>query len=157
VSGAQAAEVEAAVDDLPVQIIRNSVWADGQSTSVIAGVKALPARTGAAIFLLADQPQVSVSLLRSLVEERASSLPAILAPLVNGQRSNPVLFDRQTFPELLALSGDTGGRVLFSHYQVAWLPWHNPEPLLDIDTPRDYQRLLSQEIKGDTPESDEHG
>jgi molybdenum cofactor cytidylyltransferase len=145
VSGAQAAMVEAAVSDLPVQIARNPDWAAGQSTSVVTGVRALPPQTGAAIFLLADQPQVSTTLLRSLVEERAVSLPAILAPLVNGQRSNPVLFDRQTFPDLLELTGDTGGRALFSRYRVAWLPWHNSEPLTDIDTPQDYQRLLDQQ------------
>lgn len=145
VSGAQAEAVEAAVSDLPVRIARNPDWAAGQSTSVISGVRALLPQTGAAIFLLADQPQVSASLLRSLVEERATSLPAILAPLVDGQRSNPVLFDRQTFPELLALSGDTGGRALFASYRVEWLPWHSSEPLTDIDTPQDYQRLLGQQ------------
>jgi molybdenum cofactor cytidylyltransferase len=155
VSGAQAGKVEAAVNALPVQIAHNPIWAEGQSTSVIAGINALPPQTGGAIFLLADQPQVSVTLLRSLVEEWASSLPAILAPLVNGQRSNPVLFDRQTFPDLLTLSGDTGGRALFSRYHVAWLPWHNPEPLLDIDTPQDYQKLLTQQDDRDTFETDE--
>jgi molybdenum cofactor cytidylyltransferase len=145
VSGAQAAEVEVAVSDLPVKIARNPNWAAGQSTSVVTGIQALPPQTGAAIFLLADQPQVSTTLLRSLVEERAASLPAILAPLVDGQRSNPVLFDRATFPDLLKLTGDTGGRALFSRYRVAWLPWHNLEPLTDIDTPQDYQRLLDQQ------------
>ncbi len=145
VSGAQAAEVEAAVKDLPVQVAQNPDWRAGQSTSVVTGINALPADCGAAIFLLADQPQISSTLIRSLVEERSSTLPVILAPLVNGQRSNPVLFDRQTFPDLLALSGDTGGRALFSRYKVAWLPWHDPGPLLDIDTPQDYQRLLKQQ------------
>jgi molybdenum cofactor cytidylyltransferase len=145
VSGAQAEEVEAAVSDLPVRIARNPNWAAGQSTSVITGILALPRQTGAAIFLLADQPQVSATLLRSLVEERAAALPAILAPLVDGQRSNPILFDRQTFPDLLQLTGDTGGRALFSRYRIAWLPWHGPEPLTDIDTPQDYQRLLDQQ------------
>ena len=145
VSGARAAEVEAAVDGLPVLIARNPDWPAGQSTSLVAGVRALPPQTGAAIFLLADQPQIPATLLRSLAEEWTSNLPAILAPLVNGQRSNPVLFDRKTFPDLLALTGDTGGRAIFSRYQVAWLPWHNPEALLDIDTPQDYQRLLDQQ------------
>ncbi len=144
VSGAQAAEVEAVVSDLPVQIARNLNWAAGQSSSVITGVQALPPQTGAAIFLLADQPEVTATLVRSLVEERAASMPVILAPLVDGQRSNPVLFDRLTFPELLKLSGDTGGRALFSRYRVDWLPWHNSEPLTDIDTLQDYLRLLGQ-------------
>jgi CTP:molybdopterin cytidylyltransferase MocA len=52
------------------------------------------------------------------------------------------LFDRRTFPELLGLSGDQGGRVLFSRYPARWVPWHDPAVLQDIDTPEDYQRLL---------------
>jgi molybdenum cofactor cytidylyltransferase len=69
------------------------------------------------------------------------SLAPIIAPLVSGQRSNPVLFDRDTFGDLLALEGDQGGRALFSRYPVQWLPWHDVNLLLDIDTPEDYQRL----------------
>ena len=61
---------------------------------------------------------------------------------MDGQRANPVLFDRNTFADLLQLQGDIGGRALFSRYPVAWLEWHDPAVLQDIDTPEDYRRLL---------------
>jgi CTP:molybdopterin cytidylyltransferase MocA len=51
------------------------------------------------------------------------------------------LFDRETFPDFLILSGDAGGRSLFSRYPVEWVPWHDADVLLDVDTPQDYQRL----------------
>jgi molybdenum cofactor cytidylyltransferase len=142
VIGAHAAEVETALHDLPVIITHNPNWQAGQSTSVVRGVAELPPEIGSAIFLLADQPQVSETLIRSLKELHRRTLAPIIAPQIGGRRANPVLFDRVTFSDLSALSGDTGGRALFSRYRVEWLPWHDETLLLDVDTPDDYQRLL---------------
>jgi len=96
---------------------------------------------GAAIFLLADQPQVTPMVLRALVEQHSAELAPIVAPLVAGQRANPVLFDRVTFPDLMALTGDVGGRAIFSKYSPTYLPWHDESLLVDVDTPDDLRRL----------------
>lgn len=142
VVGSAAEQVEAAVQGLPVQLVHNPEWQLGQSSSVKAGVSALPAETGAAVFLLADQPRAPVQLIVSLMEAHAATLSPLVAPLVQGRRANPVLLDRVTFPELLALSGDQGGRALFARYPAHWVPWHDSTILQDIDTPEDYRRLL---------------
>jgi molybdenum cofactor cytidylyltransferase len=146
VTGANAEAVETAIYDLPVTILRNPVWQNGQSSSIQAGVNVLPARTGAAIFLLADQPQVTSTVIEALTEKHAQSLASILAPLVASQRANPVLFDRTTFPDLMSLTGDLGGRAIFSKYQVIYLPWQDERLLLDVDTPKDLERLRFQEL-----------
>jgi molybdenum cofactor cytidylyltransferase len=122
-------------------VVDNPEWAAGQSSSVIAGLRALPPEVGAAVFLLCDQPLVTPQLVGSLVARHAETLAPVVAPLVDGQRGNPVLFDRRTFPDLLSLTGDTGGRALFARYPVSWLPWHDRAALADIDTLEDYQRL----------------
>jgi molybdenum cofactor cytidylyltransferase len=144
VSGAYAEAVEAAVQDLPILITRNAGWQDGQSASIQAGLRALPAKTGAAVFLLADQPQVTPAVIQALCAEHSRTLAPILAPLVAGQRANPVLFDRLTFPDLLALKGDVGGRVIFGRHKVSYLPWLDEALLLDVDTPEDFNRLRDQ-------------
>jgi len=142
VTGANAEAVESAVKDLDVKIVRNKNWQSGQASSIVSGVKALPQNIGGGLFLLADQPQIGAEVLRALVETHAQSLPAILAPLVRGERrANPVLFDRVAFPDLLALTGDTGGRVLFGKYRVEYIPWLDEVLLFDVDTPEDYERL----------------
>jgi len=141
VTGSNAEQVEQALVDLPVQIVRNREWQVGQSSSIRAGLEALPNETGAAIFLLTDQPQVTPTIIRALVEQHATDLAPILAPLIIDRRGNPVLFDRVTFPDLLKLRGDVGGRAIFSKYNVAYLPWHDDSLLLDVDTPEMYQRL----------------
>jgi len=154
VTGANAEPVEAAVRDLDVKIVRNVEWKSGQASSIRAGVRTLtpaplPAgegKVGACIFLLIDQPQVTAPVLRALAEKHAEGLFPILAPMVQGQRANPVLFDRVTFPDLLTLEGDVGGRAIFHKHRVEYLPWHDDRLLLDVDTPETYQRLITDDV-----------
>lgn len=142
VTGADAAAVESALTGLPVTIVRNEDWQSGQASSIVAGIASLPRNIGGCVFLLADQPQIGTDVIQALKEAHAQNLPSILAPLVlEERRANPVLFDRITFPDLLALTGDVGGRAIFSKHKVEYLPWHDDILLLDVDTPDDYERL----------------
>jgi molybdenum cofactor cytidylyltransferase len=143
VVGNAADQVIAALQGLPLTFVRNPNWESGQASSIAAGVDALPLQTGAAVFMVADQPLLPVGLLRSLVELHATQLAPIVAPLIDGQRGNPVLFDCRLFTALRSLSGDLGGRALFSRVQPVWLPWSDPAALMDVDTPEDYARLLA--------------
>jgi molybdenum cofactor cytidylyltransferase len=143
VTGAFEQDVVEALNGLVVRIANNVDWQTGQASSVRVGVQALPAESGAALFLLVDQPQIPATLINALVAEHACTLAPIIAPLVDGQRGNPVCFDRLTFPDLMGLQGDTGGRALFSRYPVTWLPWHDARILLDVDTREDYEKLIN--------------
>ncbi len=146
VTGAYAAEIESTLQDLPIIISHNPNWQNGQSESIKTGIRTLPAKSGAAIFLLADQPQIPVEVMRALIETHARELHSIVAPLVlEEKRANPVLFDRATFPDLLQLQGDTGGRAIFHKHKVEFLPWHDDILLLDVDKPEDYQRLIKSD------------
>ena len=144
VTGAEDTEIREALVDLPVEIVQNSNWKDGQSSSIQAGIKSLPRKTGSAIFLLADQPQVTPTVMRALVEEHQRTLKPVIAPMVEDRRANPVLFDRATFPALLELQGDIGGRGIFSKFSPSYILWLDSSLLLDVDTNRDYQNLLKQ-------------
>ncbi len=144
VTGAAREAVQQAVRDLPVQPVHNADWPSGQGSSVRAGVQALPAAVGAAIFLLADQPFVPPTLLRALVAEHRRTLAPIVAPQVGGRRATPVLFDRVTFPDLCALQGDVGGRALFARFPLRYLPWLDERLRLDVDTPADWERLRDE-------------
>jgi molybdenum cofactor cytidylyltransferase len=57
VTGSHAAEMERALDGLPVQIVHNPDWQSGQAASLAAGLRAAAGNTGAALFLLGDQPR----------------------------------------------------------------------------------------------------
>lgn len=141
VAGDHLVEFHEITADLGAAVVHNPVWQQGQSSSLKAGLSALPGNSGGVVFFLGDQPQIPAGLVRSLVEAHAASLASIVAPLIDGQRGNPVLFDCRTFPELMELSGDVGGRPLFARHPVEWVPWYDSSALLDIDTLDDYWRL----------------
>jgi molybdenum cofactor cytidylyltransferase len=142
VTGAVKEGIEQALEGLPVILAHNPDWEQGQSTSIRAGLRSLPRESGGAIFLLSDQPHTPGMLISTLVETHRRTQAKIIAPEVDGRRANPVLFDRSTFAELLALSGDVGGRAVFSKFRATWVPWHDPSILVDVDSPEDYQKLL---------------
>ena len=142
VVGSSGQELEKVILDLPVRIVNNTEWMTGVSSSIRTGVTAVPKDVGGALFLQSDQPQVSQMLIKKIVESHRVTLAPITAPQINGQRGNPVLFDINTFTDLLSLNGDMGGRTLFSHFAVQWVIWHDINQLMDIDTPADYQKFL---------------
>lgn len=146
VVGAAHAQVRAALQGLPLRVVVNPDYPRGQSTSLRAGVAALGAEpVDGALVLLGDQPLVTVDLIERIVAEwRASGAP-IAAPTYAGQRGNPVLFARAVFPELLAIQGDQGARRMLAGNpaRVHLVPFDDPRPLADIDTPQDYDRLRS--------------
>lgn len=147
ITGANAEAIEPALQGLNVKVMHNADWKSGQGSSIKAGISSLAvgAQPGGAIFLLADQPQVTTSIIRALTEKHAEGLHPIVAPLVMGQRANPVLFDRSTFKDLLSLEGDVGGRAIFHKYHIEYLPWHDERLLMDVDTPEMYQRLMTDD------------
>jgi molybdenum cofactor cytidylyltransferase len=65
-SGHRADDVEACINTLPIQVTRNSRFAEGLSSSLQAGFAALPPDVEAPIILLADRPFVTASLIDDL-------------------------------------------------------------------------------------------
>jgi molybdenum cofactor cytidylyltransferase len=139
VLGSNAEEIIPALQGLPIQIDHNQNWDQGQSSSIKTGLRALPSRIGGVVFLLVDQPQIPHTIISALSERHHQSLSPIIAPIVNGERGNPVLFDRNTFEDLLNISGDVGGRAIFPKYSIDWIEWIDSAILQDIDTQADYQ------------------
>ncbi|MBX3038894.1 MAG: putative selenium-dependent hydroxylase accessory protein YqeC [Anaerolineales bacterium] len=172
ITGIHHADIESCLTDLPVTVIYNPNYKNGQSESIKLGIKNLapsvlsdtsPKSTtevlensenqfsgfgggrvgvGSCVFLLADQPQIPVEVIRALKEKHSQTLSPIIAPLVlEERRANPVLFDKVTFPDLLQLTGDVGGRAIFDKHKVDYLPWHDDILIFDVDTKEDYERL----------------
>jgi molybdenum cofactor cytidylyltransferase len=140
VLGAHSEEILPEMDQEGVEVVINHHWAEGQSTSVKAGVSALPEEVYGAVFLLADQPQISVQLIVSIMET-AWKRNNVVLPVIMGKRSNPVYFPKQAFPALLKLDGDQGGRSVLNQFPNTLLEWLDEDMAGDIDTPEDYARL----------------
>ncbi|RUA15911.1 MAG: hypothetical protein DSY55_05255 [Clostridia bacterium] len=138
VLGAYFQQAAPVMHGLPVTLAYNPRWQRGMSSSVALGLRALRGQADAALFLLADQPNVSSDLMTRVMRTYASTRAPIVAPRHRGQRGNPALFARELFPDLMQVTGDQGGRALFRRYadQVHWLE-ADASILFDIDRPQD--------------------
>ena len=142
VVGHRGDEVGAALHDLPVRIVRNAEYADGQSTSVRAGIAAVPDSAAAVLVLLADQPLVTTGIVNALLAAFWETGAPIVAACAAGRRGNPVLFARGLFPNLLAIGGDEGARNVIAAYRDQLRCIEVDEAVFaDMDTPEDYTEL----------------
>jgi molybdenum cofactor cytidylyltransferase len=149
VTGAYDEALREVLAGLPVEVVTNSHWEQGQASSLVAGVWAL--RTSAVegvVILVADQPFVSAAHLQTMVDKFEQACLCLLQtprPLVAtavGMRwGNPALFPVEYFDELESLQGDRGARGLFAKYPVAPCPSLDDRIFLDIDTPEDFEHL----------------
>jgi molybdenum cofactor cytidylyltransferase len=140
VLGGDAESVAAALAPLPVRTVVNPRYAEGQSTSLRAGLDALRPGTEAVIIALGDQPLPDPGVIGRLVAAFRTTGRPIAVPVYRDGRGNPVLFAADLFGELRTVTGDLGGRGVSGRDpdRVAEVPVDTPMPA-DIDTPQDYE------------------
>lgn len=90
---------------------------------------------------LADMPFIRPDTYRDIAA--AQRADRIIIPQYSDQPGNPVGFGHEFFPELMSLSGDSGGRAIVESHPdaVQRLVVADPGILHDIDTPADLARL----------------
>jgi molybdenum cofactor cytidylyltransferase len=150
VTGHQRVEVEAALKGLKVTFAHNPDYAEGLSTSLKAGIAALPADVDGAIVCLGDMPQVDARLIDRLIAAFDPAKGALVAvPTIEGKRGNPVVWSRRFFGDLAKLDGDVGARHLIASYPeaVVEVPMSGRGALVDVDTP-DALSAVKAEIEG---------
>ena len=137
VTGDRAADIKAALGGLEVSFAHNPDFADGLATSLKAGLAAVPENASGALVLLADMPGITTEIIDRLIGAfRSKQPPAIVLPTFAGKRGNPVLWARAFFPELMAVTGDTGARHILSlHEEAVERVEIGAAAGLDVDTP----------------------
>ena len=124
-----------------IKRVVNQEWKTGQSSSMKAGLEALDPESDAVMFFMADQPMVDAGIINDLLMTYHESDKPIVAPLYNGKKGSPVLFNRNLFDELKAVEGDKGGRDLLKSHPVEYVDIESPLAGMDVDTPEEYKRL----------------
>jgi molybdenum cofactor cytidylyltransferase len=151
VTGHQAAEVRAALTGLNVTLCANPDYAMGLSSSLKAGIRAVPAGCAAALVLLGDMPHITPAHLDALIAAFAPGAGAdIVVPTYQGQRGNPVLWSADFFAEIGQLDGDTGARRLLLQHadHVREVDLGTDAVFMDVDTPEELARVRE---RGRTP------
>lgn len=143
VIGAEAARMRAELAGLHVQLVVNPRWQEGLSTSIDAALTMLEATAGvdAVLFTTCDQPRVTPTLLRRLIDEYAAGRATAVACAYAGTVGVPALFDRSLVPELHALRGDAGAKNVLDRHRGAVIALPFPEAEVDVDGPADAEQL----------------
>jgi len=142
VLGGYRREIEDKIRGFAVKKVINPRYQEGMLSSVQSGLSALPSSARAAVFVLADQPDVPGSAIDSVIEAYRREKKGIVLPVFRGKRGHPLLIDLKYRREIEALSPDIGLRGLLLEHGDDILEARVPSPgiLRDIDGPGDYER-----------------
>jgi len=127
-----------------IRFVLNNNPQIGQSESIRLGVS--EATGSHFMFLVADQPRLTVSALEPIFTAVRENPDKIVFPLVRGKPSSPAVFPARFKTELLALSGDMGGREVRRAFpELCYgVDIENPDDFVDVDDTSDYDELLEK-------------
>jgi molybdenum cofactor cytidylyltransferase len=153
VLGHNAEEMRQKVSDLPVTILVNPDYKQGQLSSLQVAIRHLASNKAAdsvdAILVhLVDHPYISAELVNLMIRRFYETKKLIVVPRFQGRRGHPVIFARALFSELLGAAPDQGAKsVVHAHHQdTLEIDTEDKGVLVDIDTPEEYR----QHVKGNS-------
>ena len=144
VTGHAREAVEREVRRFTVTLAHNEAHAEGQQVSVRVGLAALDGSSDAVFVMLADQPLVGAGDLTELIgafKKRPSG--HVVVPVVDGQRGNPIVLDREACERILASETNLGCRHLIEREpELVYVhETANTRFVTDLDTLDDVREL----------------
>jgi CTP:molybdopterin cytidylyltransferase MocA len=123
------------------------------STSLRAGIAALPPKTSGVVILPGDMPAITAADLRQILALHQDNPQQILrGTTADGREGHPALFPTDLFPALSALTRDEGGRSLLkaNRDRVKLVPLPGENAVLDLDTPEDWAAYRAAQAASNT-------
>ena len=143
VLGSDSDAIRSQVESGTAFVIENKGFSRGYGSSLQVGLGALSNPCAGAMFLLGDQPLVTVATIEKLIVAFQAEPERWVAPSWNGQRGNPVITPASWFDKIFALKGDTGPREHLKDpaARLKLVEVDDRGVVFDIDSPEDYERL----------------
>ncbi len=142
VLGAHRTTIENSIIQNPQnKIIVNHNWQNGLSTSVKEAIKNLPENVKSVIIFLADQPQVKLETIKSLINKSLESDADVIIPIKDGKKGNPILIKSTIFDSIDQLKGDQGFRQIINNLSQDYVESNDNSIFLDIDYESDIEEL----------------
>lgn len=127
-------EIGKAAAERGAEVIYNSHPERGISSSLKLGLDANP-KADACLFTVSDQPWLTKETILTLIRRHLASDKGITCLESGGNSGNPCMFSKDYYPELLALEGDTGGKMVINRHMedVLRIPVADARQLYDVD------------------------
>lgn len=147
--GSNAEELRHQIVHLPVEILINPDYQQGQLSSLQVAVRHLQAAKDCVGMMvhLVDHPYIDPKLVRLMLQRFDGSKFSIVVPRHQGKRGHPVIFSRSLFDELLNAPLDQGAKAVVNAHRQDTLEIDTDDVgiTVDIDTPE----LYRQHVKGE--------
>ncbi|GLS24886.1 NTP transferase domain-containing protein [Marinibactrum halimedae] len=119
-----------------IVVVPNEQHQRGMSTSIHAGINAIPPNATGVMLCLCDQPLITSADYANLITHWSENVSAIVASYYSGTLGAPAIFPARYFSRLCSLNGDRGARALLENNpDVLSVPI--PAAAVDIDTIED--------------------
>ena len=145
VLGHRAGDLEPVIGSRPgVTAVVNPDYALGKTTSIKAGLRALPPGCASSILILnVDQPREPQTI-QTLLRRHQEAQALITIPTHRGKGGHPIIVDSSLLDDLLAIDEETQGvKALVRLHQDRTLRTEMAaEVLWDLNTPEEYQQVL---------------
>src|SRR6266567_6778961 len=137
-----------------ITLVENARYQQGMSSSLRIGIQTLVTngyrknmpsyQVDSALIMLGDQPLITPRVIDTLVTTFRTAGTPIVAPLYNGKRGSPVLFDKHLFAELIEVTGDEGGRTVLERHrqEVELIEVGDALANYDVDTWEAYEQVV---------------
>jgi len=146
VLGHNAEEMRQKISDLPVTILINHDYKQGQLSSLQVAISHLESSSEGSpvdgiLVHLVDHPYISTTLVDLMIKRFYETKKLIVVPRFQGRRGHPVIFARALFSELLAAGPGQGAKPVVHAHRDDTLEIDTKDEgvLIDIDTPEEYR------------------
>lgn len=160
VTGHQSDVIENELRNHKVQFVHNENHQTGMHSSIKSGLKGLGKKFDAFFVVLGDLPYFHQDILRILLNSYLETGDKkIFVPVFEGKRGHPVLISSDFLPEILnEPDGDYGLSYLLKRHpeEVQSVDVSSRGILLDVDSPEDYRKLVTNEFDSLDPVQEFH-
>jgi len=124
-----------------ITIVHNPDYASGLASSIKTGIAHQASEPDYWCFCNGDKPFIKPVTIELLITELEHRKPQILIPTFQDQPGHPTFFSFKLTSEILALTGDTGARVILQLHgrEVLFVPVADEGVSLDMDLYIDQQ------------------
>lgn len=145
VLGANYQEIESHLDTSGTEVLVNSNWENGMTSSLQLGLyfSTQIDDIEQIVVLLSDQPFVDSNLIDQLIQTQKSTQKGIVASHYANVNGVPVLFTKNYFSKIKQLKEQEGAKILLEKHGDDVASVDFPLGKIDIDTKGDYLDLIS--------------
>jgi molybdenum cofactor cytidylyltransferase len=149
VLGHDAEEMKRRIEHLPVTIVINREYKQGQLSSLQAAIRYLnasPHRIEGMLVHLVDHPYLNPALVDRMIESFYAAPKLIVLPRYQMRRGHPVIFSASLFQELLEAPLDQGAKAVVNAHRADTLELDTDDAgiAVDIDTPEEYREHVKE-------------